>query len=418
MITSKNKSYFVYANAECFRRSIEASKLSRYFDENGLFPAASPNKADLIIIFTCGGFRAAEDFSILTIEKSLKCKSAKVIVTGCLTKIDRDILRPYDNLLIVMPEDLGIIDSLIQAKVPYNESVRKSCIVRNVHDHYRAPFARIKYLMGNLNYTGLNSEHLKTLIEGFGRNLRHRSFDSIFAPKVYMLEISKGCLSECSYCAIKLAAEKFHSFPEDLIVKGLKEGLKGKYKNFNLVASDIGCYGVDINTNLPNLLIRLFSVEGDYKIILEDLNARWLVKYYSELLPVLRTNYRKISKVVFPIQSGSDRILKLMNRGYEIDEVKKCILDLNKRIPKIKLGTHIIVGFPGETDEDFQKSIELVRAIYFNYVSVFWYEERPGTKALHLPDKVEKETITKRARLLAKEANKTGAYAFLFNPTN
>ena len=107
-----------------------------------------------------------------------------------------------------------------------------------------------------------------------------------------------------------------------------------------------------------------------------------------------------------------------MNRGYEIAEVKRYLLDLHKRIPQMKLGTHIIVGFPSETDEDFQKSIELVRTLAFSYVSVFWHENRPNTIASKLPDKVDKETITKRARLLAKEVNSAGARAILFNPTN
>jgi tRNA A37 methylthiotransferase MiaB len=196
-----------------------------------------------------------------------------------------------------------------------------------------------------------------------------------------------------------LASENFHSFPEEQIIRNFKKGLKEKYKNFALVAGDIGCYGVDIDTNLPSLLKKLFAVDGNYKLILEDLNARWLVKYYPELLSVLKTNFGKVSRIVFPVQSGSDTILKLMNRGYEIAEVKNCILDLHKRVPKMKLGTHIIVGFPGETDEDFQKSIALIRTRAFSYVSVFCYENRPNTQASKLPFTVDKETIAKRVKL-------------------
>ena len=174
-----------------------------------------------------------------------------------------------------------------------------------------------------------------------------------------------------------------------------------------LIAGDIGCYGLDIKTNLPSLLNKLFAIDGDYKFFLVDLNANWFVRYYSELYSVLEVNYNKVAGNLIPIQSGSNRILELMNRNYEIGQVKKCILNLRENIPEIVLETHIMVGFPGETDEDFKESLDLVKEISFSYVDVFRYQNRPGTIASNLPNKVSQNVIKRRWEILMQEVKNT-----------
>lgn len=392
--SSDVKTFYVYANKWCPRRGLESSRLCRYFVVNNLKAVSDPKKADLIVIFTCGLFAANEESSILTIEKSLDNKSAKIVITGCLLKIDPERVKVYDSAIKILPEDIGKLDSLIRATVPYHE-LPNAAIVQGIHDLYRGSLpSRIgHYFEREVNLIGVN----------YG--LLRGSEDILFASTTYKLEIAKGCLGNCSYCAIKLGMEKFHSFSEEQILESFRSGLKGGYKNFALLAGDIGCYGIDRQTNLPALLKKLFAVDGDFKILLWDLNAYWFIKYYLEFRSVLRANSAKVSKIVIPIESGSDRILRLMNRGYKIAEVKECFLDLLRTIPDLNLETQVIAGFPGETDEDFQKTLEIVRAIRFSKVVVFKYEDRPNTKASDLPDKVPKSIINKRARVLAKEVN-------------
>ena len=399
--TIENDRYFIYAKKFCPRRSLDASKLHRYLLENNLQPVSNPRKANLIFVYTCGGFSDYEERSILTIEKSLENKSAKVIVTGCLPKINPKRLDEYKTTYIVSPEDLEKLDSIIQADFSYSECGDCS-VVNGIHDLYNGSLIdRIK------RHFGFNAEFLYFCANYlYKKILPHRENDtsfSVFSNNCYKLEIARGCLGNCSYCAIKLAMPKFNSHPEEQIVEKFKSGLKENYRNFALIAGDIGCYGLDINRNLPSLLNKLFAVDGDYKILLVDLNARWFVRYYSELLLVLKANFNKVARIIMPIQSGSNRILKLMNRHYEIDEVKKSILNLQKNIPEIILDTHILVGFPGETDEDFRKSLNLVREIKFSSVEIYPYQDRPGTTSSNLPDKVPKDVIKRRTRILAQE---------------
>jgi len=366
-----------------------------------LRPAKSPKKADLIVIYTCGGFSEFEEESILAIENSLKT-NARVIITGCLPKINPARIAIYEKAKIIPIEHLKQLDSLINAKVPYSYGPDPP-VVYGVNDLSAPPSD--SFLQRFKNNFQFSSDFLKVSGAYLEKKVLHKRNDVEFVQENYKLEIARGCLGSCSYCAIKKAMEKFHSFPEEQIIDNFKSGLKEGYNDFALIAGDIGCYGLDIDTNLPNLLKKLFASEGNYKFTLIDLNPRWLKEYYSDLLSVLKANAEKVSRIIIPIQSGSDRILELMNRNYKIDEVKRYLLDLQENLPKIELETHIMVGFPGETSEDFQKSRELLRELKFAFVHAYEYEDRPGTVASKLPDKVTKDVIQERSRTLAEENN-------------
>lgn len=358
-----------------------------------------------MFVFTCGGFKKAEDESIYTIKKALENKNSKVIVTGCLPKINPRLLNIFD-VPKVSPEDFEKIDFLINAKMPYTQCPGVSSI-SGIHDLYHGNFfkriqRKISRLKSRVKFV---PQFLRSLL--VINNIEKIKPIKYFSQKTFILEIAKGCVGECSYCAIKLAMPKFKSFREEEIINRFKEGVAKNYQDFALIAGDIGCYGIDINSNLSKLLSRLFAVEGNYRFLLIDLNARWFVKDYKELLSVFLKNSSKISKIIIPIQSGSDRILKLMNRRYEISEVKKCLLDLKKKVPNLKVETHIMVGFPSETEEDFQESLDLVREVSFSNVAVYQYEERPNTPAFDMTGKVSNEIIKRRVKKLKEEVKVT-----------
>jgi tRNA A37 methylthiotransferase MiaB len=406
--TVNNGKYFIYAKKLCPRRSLDASKVHRYLLEHNFQPVSNPQKADLIFVYTCGGFNNYEERSIATIEKSLENKSAKVIVTGCLPKINPKRLDGYKNVIMISPEDLGKLDSLMQAD--FSHSGCGDCsVVEGIHDLFDGGLVdKIKRRFGFIKrHFKFNGEFLYFCANCLYKKIfSHRENDasfSLFSSDCFRLEIARGCLGNCSYCAIKLAMPKFNSHPEQQIVEKFKSGLKENYRHFALIAGDIGCYGLDINTDLPSLLTKLFAVDGDYKILLVDLNALWFVRYYSELLLILKANSNKVARIIIPIQSGSNRILKLMKRHYEIEDVKKCIRNLQQNIPGMLIDTHVMVGFPGETDEDFRKSLNLVREVKFFSVEIYPYEDRPGTTSSNLPDKVPEDVIKRRLRILEKE---------------
>ena len=393
MIIGNSKKFYIQVR-NCPRRSLDATKLQKYLVLNNLKPATSPKKADYVFVFTCGGFKQAEQESLYTIEKAMKNRNSEVIVTGCLPKINPDKLKAYD-LPFVSPEDFERLDQLINAKVPYSECPEVSC-VEGVHRLYHKDL--LKRIRQRMRF-----------LKGFVRScsavlgISSRNQISYFSKENYILEIAKGCVGNCSYCAIKLAMPKYKSTAKEVIIEKFGEGLQQDFKKFTLMAGDIGCYGVDIKTNLPSLLEEIFKIKADYKLFLCDLNARWFVRYYDQFLSVLKKNSSKIDKIIMPIQSGSDRILKLMNRHYQINQVKDRIIEIQKEVRDLKIETHIIVGFPGETEQDFQKSVDLVKQVPFSKVAVFQYEDRPNTAAFYLTEKIPKRIIESRVKRLKQE---------------
>jgi len=403
--------FFIHCKKNCPRRVLEASKNYRYFIENGLQPVDNPKNADLIVIHSCGGFNLGEETSILTLKQVLnvKSKSSKVIMTGCLTKINKEALEPYaDKALIASTNDLGVVlDEIIRARTPYN-SVPESSLISDVNELYRGTLVKkIRTNLKAIHTIGFNIMLLKAFKRYLKRKLFHTTGNSYFHKKTFKIIISEGCTGNCTYCAIKFAMPAFHSVPEEQILENFRIGLKQNYKVVALSGADIGAYGVDSHSSLANLLEKIFAIEGDYKLIINDLNARWLINDYENMLSVLSKNAEKIFKILLPIQSGSDRILRLMKRHYTIDEVKKCILDIQKNIPNLNIETHILVGFPTETEEDFQMSLNLVRDIQFSKVEIYKYEDRPQTPASKMTEKVSDAVMNQRVKILTKATKMT-----------
>jgi tRNA-2-methylthio-N6-dimethylallyladenosine synthase len=155
---------------------------------------------------------------------------------------------------------------------------------------------------------------------------------------------------------------------------------------------------VDCGLSVVDLFKRLFAFEEKFELIINDLNPRWLVKYGDELITLLAENADKIDYILMPVQTGSEKILTLMKRGHTVAGVREQLKVLKKAAPGIKVGTHVLVGFPGETDADFQATVEFLKALDFYYLKVFKYDDRPGIAAARLPDKVPEKV--KRRRLL------------------
>jgi tRNA A37 methylthiotransferase MiaB len=391
------QSFYIYTKTGCPRRSLESTKLYKYLIANNLRSVDNPKKADLIFVYTCGGFELDESFSIKTIKKSVKQKNAKVIVSGCITKIYPEKLKAFTNIFVLTPENIEKLDLMIKAKTSFSQ-IPNASVTDGVHDLYHGSYLnRIKRNITSFdNITQLCNYYVN-------RKLAHKPSEGLDNPSIYRIEIAKGCLSNCTYCVIKKAMPKFYSFQIEEILESFKKGLSERYKKFALLAGDIGCYGLDIGTNLPQLLKELFKVDGDYKLILVDLNARWFVKYPDELISVLKANKHKMYSLILPVQSGSNKILKKMNRQYEIEDVKKYLLELQKNLPNLLIETHIMVGFPGETEADFQDTINLIREVPFSRIEIYRYQEREGTISTNFTEKVSETVIENRVKQIKKE---------------
>lgn len=231
---------------------------------------------------------------------------------------------------------------------------------------------------------------------------RYKSFlesrIDIFMGKTFCIKISTGCSGQCSYCSIKLSRGLVKSKSLDKILAEFKEGLDQGYMHFALLGTDIGDYGRDIGMNLCDLLDQMVSIEKDFKIRLRNVNPRWLISNWPRFRTILETG--KIAYLQSPIQSGSNRILELMKRGYYAEDFLACARKIRLMFPTVVLKTKIIVGFPSETETEFLESIIIVNSGIFDYVDVFRYTRRPGTPASLMEPEVPDEVKIRRHRKL------------------
>ncbi len=229
----------------------------------------------------------------------------------------------------------------------------------------------------------------------------HRDRDH---PLTGILEISKGCTGHCAYCIVQIAKGSLVSKLTQQILQEAKIALSEGCKELWLTAQDTASYGVDINDNLPNLLESLVDLPEDFMIRIGMMNVDYAVRILQPLKFFLQ-HPKVYSFLHIPVQSGSDSILNKMNRRYTLDEFKLLIKQLRKDI-NLTLSTDVIVGFPGETEEDFKKTLEIMDEIQFDVVNISKYGDRKGTDASKSQEKLPTDIIKRRSIELTAKVHK------------
>jgi tRNA A37 methylthiotransferase MiaB len=192
------------------------------------------------------------------------------------------------------------------------------------------------------------------------------------------------------------------SKPIEQVLSEFREGRKKNFKNFSLMGTDVAAYGMDLGYSLADLLKLLVKEEGDFKINLRNLNPYHIKRMLDQLLPIFKTG--KIRYIEMAAESGSNHVLKLMNRNYTIEEFIYCVQEIKKACPNIILRTQLIAGFPGETDEDFIESMQLLDVVEFDFVEVYEFSLRSGTAAENIEPKIPDMIKRKRYIRLYRKA--------------
>ena len=206
------------------------------------------------------------------------------------------------------------------------------------------------------------------------------------------------CLGDCSFCITKLAKGNLQSFPKEDIINEIKKRIEEGYKRINLTSTDNGCYGLDINTSLVSLLKNITEIPGDFKIRIGMINPNYAKLYLNDLIKIYKSD--KIIKFLhIPVQSGSNKILKDMNRKYKVQDFINVVSKFRKNILGINISTDIIVGYPTESEEDFEETLNLVKKIKPEVLNISKFTSRPGTKASRLKQ-LKTEEIKRRSVIL------------------
>jgi MiaB/RimO family radical SAM methylthiotransferase len=237
------------------------------------------------------------------------------------------------------------------------------------------------------------------------------------SPLVGIVNIEEGCLDACAFCSTHLVKGRLKSYAPEGIVEQVKRLVADGCTEIQLTGQDCACYGFDIGTNLATLTQSiLVHVPGNYKIRLGMGNPRHVCGYTGALLECFQDN-RVYKFMHVPVQSGSDRILKAMNRRHTASEFRRLASEFNKRFPLATLSTDLIVGYPGETESDFRETLRLLEETRPTVCNITRFVARPGTAAarmeadagLRIPDSVKHERSARLAEAFQKIARENNA---------
>lgn len=378
----------------CSRSQIDLVRLRTYFEANSWTITRNVREADLVVVSACA-FTAHEQKTseaYVGLVAADKREDTKLVLVGCLAGIDPAVADRFHGLALKV-DTLAELDRLIEATVPLDTIPDQNLVQARLEEAKRSMPGRSR-LKATLADRG--EIPLQVLLA-----LRHWAHLDPKSPEVtwgepFHIRVARGCASECSYCAIRIGAGPIRSKPLPEVVNEFRSGLSRGNRFFNLVAEDVGAYGQDIGLSVVDLLRPLLEQPGDFILTWSDFGPRWLIEEQRDLQRLLTLHKDKLGTIGFPIQSGSERILELMKRGYTAAQSKSSLLALRQAAPELRIATHVIIGFPSETRRDFLDTCTFVRSVAFSRVMPFTYSGRPGTEAAQLPGQVP--SLTKAMR--------------------
>jgi threonylcarbamoyladenosine tRNA methylthiotransferase CDKAL1 len=223
-------------------------------------------------------------------------------------------------------------------------------------------------------------------------------------PVISVVPVNFGCLGSCAFCCVVLARGHLRSYSISEVVNRVKSDVATGSKEVWVTSQDTACYGREIGTNLASLLKAVSALEGDFRVRVGMMTPNIVSPFLSELIEAFGSE--KVFKFVhLPVQSGDDEVLRLMRRFYTIAEFKETVAAFRKAFPEVTLSTDVICGFPGETAEAFENTLELIREVHPDIVNVSKFFARPKTAAWEMHNEArEKGEIKQRSTQAAKLA--------------
>ncbi|MBP5163044.1 MAG: 30S ribosomal protein S12 methylthiotransferase RimO [Spirochaetales bacterium] len=361
MIKEKSNSKCLYIeNLGCAKNQVDAEVMSRSLERDGWTMTDDASAADLIIVNTCGFIESAREESINTFFELRNVNpNAKVIVSGCLAQ------RYGEELSEQLPEADGIFGNRDLKQINgFVDSLDKH---RLLVPEYPDPDAEIYDRDHLFNYPG--SAYLK---------------------------ISEGCNHRCGFCAIPLIRGSLRSRKMDAVLDEARTLVKRGIKEINLIAQDLAAYGTDWDgkSRFLELLQKITDIDGDFRVRLLYIHPD---AFPLEILDMIKKNPKILPYFDIPIQHASPRLLRPMKRMGDAAVYTDLVSKIRTALPECVIRTTIMLGFPGETDEDFNQVYDFVKTNRFNWMGSFIYSREEGTYAYGMTDEKTHEALSKVA---------------------
>ena len=365
-----------FVSLGCSKNLIDTEATIGLFKKNKFEIVNDETKADIIVINTCGFIDSAKEEAINTILEMAEYKKQQckyLIVMGCLVQ------RYYQDLIKALPEvDLFIkIEDYDKLWDKIEDLMKRSLVIKSQKKDSK-------------KITEISEMPMLTQEEFLGR--------TITTGKNYAyLKIGEGCSNRCTYCAIPYIRGSFVSRKKEDILEEAKKLAKQGIQELIVIAQDTTKYGMDLygESKLAELLEEISAIQG----------ITWIRFLYSypegitdSLIEVVANNPKIAKYFDIPIQHISDQILKKMNRRTSKRQIQDLLQKIRDKIPNVTLRTSLMVGFPGETKEDFQELLDFVGQARFDKLGTFRYSKEEGTPAAKLPEQIHGNTKKARYR--------------------
>lgn len=348
----------------CSANIADAEIIKGLLCNNGYELTSIRKNSDVSVLVTCAVKDATEHRMISKIKRYSKDKP--LVVAGCLPKTSMKLIESYSpDSSLMGPQSLDRTLQVVDASL-----------------NGRKVVALEDSMSTKVNFPRLRLN-----------------------PVISIIEISSGCLSECSFCQTKLAKGSLKSYRIGEIVRQMEDDVAANCKEIWLTSTDNGCYGLDLKTDLVELLEQCSNVEGEFKIRVGMMNPMYVPKFLDRLISLYRNNDKMFKFLHMPVQSGSERILRKMKRGHTAKIFLDVVKELRKKIPEITIATDIITGFPSESESDFEETLNLIEESQPDVINSSRYSPRPGTVASKYPrlnTKIVKERSTKLHETIKK----------------
>lgn len=385
-----NGKFYTVITYGCQMNIHESEKIRGILSSLGMAEIEDPNVADVVVFNTCCIREGAEDRAynnIMALKKSKKDNADKIIVVcGCMPQ------QPQGKYNL--KNKLNFVDLIIGT---HNINLLGEYLLRLLKDR-----TRIYEILEN------NTKAMDGPV-----CIRDDKINAY-------VNIIYGCNKFCTYCIVPYTRGREKSRPFKEIYNEVKDLVQNKgYKYITLLGQNVNSYGKDLdeNINFSMLLTQLCKIEGDFKIKFMTSHP---MDFGEDLIRVMKTEDKVAKYLHLPVQSGSSKILKKMNRHYDIKQYMHSIKKIKHAIPNIALSTDIIVGFPGETEKDFEQTIKLLKKVKYDQVFAFMYSKRTGTPAATFEDQIDEGTknvrlnkLLRLQKIIAKEKlRKTAKQAY------
>lgn len=343
----------------CKVNQYDSDAMRTLFVRNGYTAAGEDEPADVYVVNTCSVTSIGDRKSRQMIRRIRRAHPDSVIaVAGCYAQLAPEVF-----------EKMGDVDVIVGLQ---NRTHIVDYVEEAMHRTDKKPLNQTVDIMKVDRF-----ENMEVDVEG---EVRTRAF----------IKVQEGCDNYCTFCIIPYARGRLKSRLQKDAVDEIRRLVSKGYREVVLTGIHLGNYGKDLHdgTSLASLVAELVKIPDLLRIRLGSIES---VELSEELISIIQNEPKVCRHLHLPLQAGSDAVLKGMNRHYRLPQFKKLINELREKVPGIALTTDLIVGFPGETEENFQETLDTLREIRFSAIHVFPYSRRIGTPAASYPNQISNE---------------------------